>query len=193
MFLTAEKAYALHIQMWSDMQETLGDNPDYETRYNFRRRWCDSRGYGGMGNYCFLCEYVDGHDKNCSECIVDWSGLTEEKSDIDCMSCYKDSGGSIYEDAPISEILALPIKEEYRKQFENANDIISRSEVLKFLSKFVSYNDDGEQIFEANPDEIFIGLKELPRIKITGDEIECAEAVALDRKTISSLRENNNE
>lgn len=106
MKITREEALKLHRQMWSDMQKELGDYPTHEERARFKESWCivhtpESMPYAN----CFLCEYtsqiVAYGGKNCSNsCPIDWGGRNcmNDKIDFRC--------------SPISEILALPEREE---------------------------------------------------------------------------------
>lgn len=112
MDLTREEALKLHRQMWSDMQNDLGDNPDGEDREAYKADWCDEHGFGNTKNYCFLCEY--SHDKSvwfCRHCPVKWPTWLGT-----CFSALLGNGtklkGDYYQVAPISEILALPERED---------------------------------------------------------------------------------
>lgn len=42
------------------------------------------------------------------------------------------------------------------------DELISRKAVIDFICTFIDYNDDGEQVLEANPDIVILGLKGLP-------------------------------
>lgn len=118
--LTRENALALHRQMWTEMQEKLGDNPSADDREDFKYEWC--RGHfpnNYVNNNCFLCEFVS-HDhctkRTCIWCPIDWSGLSRDADkDYTCCADYKDEIGTenaeIFLAAPISEILALPERE----------------------------------------------------------------------------------
>lgn len=122
MDLTKEEALKLHREMWGDMQKELGDNPDPENRFTFKRNWIEDNGYTnkyGILDYCFLCEYAfnekvkhrdnGGYDIRCFYCPIDWSELTSPSSINHgfCIYCNK-SNYELHEIAPISKILALP-------------------------------------------------------------------------------------
>lgn len=115
MELTREKALELHRQMWGDMQDDLGDNPEPVLRAEYKGGWVRKHFPGEKVSYdCFLCNYVDKLPyrgaAGCRHCPIDWSSLTDEKEGY-CFKPYKGSGDCIYLDAPISEILALPERE----------------------------------------------------------------------------------
>lgn len=113
MKLTREKALELHYQMWDDMQNDLGDNPLPVLRAKYKEVWIKKHFPGQKVLYnCFLCHYAGMTDfgtTKCWNCPIDWSDLTDEKKGY-CFEQYKGGGteDSIYLDAPISEILALP-------------------------------------------------------------------------------------
>ena len=98
MKLTKKEAIHYHRQMWSDMQKKLGDNP--KERIHFKRDWVnrhfpDER----IFNNCFLCEYTTFNELGCDSCPIKW---------------HNDYCGAYYYylHAPISEILALPERDE---------------------------------------------------------------------------------
>lgn len=98
MKLTREQALKLHRQMWSDMQEELGDNPNEIDRIHFKKDWvCSHFPEERIFNNCFLCEYIRYKKLGCDECPIKWNG---------------DYCGTYYLRAPISELLALPEREE---------------------------------------------------------------------------------
>lgn len=112
MELTRERALELHRQMWSDMQQELGDNPNSLARERYKRLWCQEHFPDeSIQDYCFLCEYAYNKYKSdggfpCRYCPIKW----------DCNYCFE--GSSIkksYRDIPISELLALP-ERELRKE-----------------------------------------------------------------------------
>lgn len=111
--LTKEKALEFHRQMWSDMQEKLGDNPSFLARLNFKEKWCEENGFVNVDTNCFLCEYSIQHrtDHLSCNCLIDWKPLTGKNY---CMNT-KDNG-SDYRDAPISKILAL--SEKYKNELK---------------------------------------------------------------------------
>lgn len=127
MKLTAKEAYELHIKMWTAMQIELGDNPTAPQRIDFKNKWV-KRNFPNseVHAYCFLCEFTKEWDNefmlkrcDCNRCILDWSSLCVDG--VTCLDEYYDydylgSIDSIYLAAPISEILALPVKEKYRKE-----------------------------------------------------------------------------
>lgn len=104
MKLTREQALKLHRQMWSDMQEELGDNPFDLAREEYKRQWCNKYFPEKHIKYnCFLCEYaLDVAFKTCTlicdHCPIKWDfgycfeGFLQKKS---------------YRNMPISKILAL--------------------------------------------------------------------------------------
>lgn len=107
--LTADEAYAKHIEMWKAMQEKLGDNPTGDERERFKRAWCEEHGES-IFNGCYLCEYNIGtSNTHCGmSCVVDWGTVAGEYGlkQGGCMH-----GRTRYRTAPISEILALPRNE----------------------------------------------------------------------------------
>ena len=104
MKLTRGQALELHWQMWADMQKELGDNPSYEKRVNFKAKWCDQHFPNEeISACCFLCEYVDRRNVDCSCCPIKWN----EDDNLDWCS----GKGINYKSSPISEILALPERE----------------------------------------------------------------------------------
>ena len=98
--LTREEALKLHRQMWSDMQKDLGDCPADWERIDYKSGWCRLHGYN-ICNNCFLCEYDEQHnnDPKICDCLIEWKYDT----------CYRNG---YYTNAPISEILALPERED---------------------------------------------------------------------------------
>lgn len=112
--ITKERALELHREMWQDMQRDLGDNPNGESRYDYKKDWCLRHGFYQVDCYCFLCEYVSRQKgyRKCRDCPIDWSPLSIYSSyNADCTDVYTHGVENIYKCAPISEILALPIKE----------------------------------------------------------------------------------
>ena len=108
MELEREGAVRLHRQMWSDMQKQLGDTPSRSDREIFKYNWCEEHFPGEkISHNCFLCEYDDQFRSNCDNCPIAWPNE-------DCC------GGGIffqykhvnYKTSPISEILALPERED---------------------------------------------------------------------------------
>lgn len=112
MKLTKKQALELHRQMWTDMQNELGDNPSSGKRIDFKLRWCrehfpEERIESG----CFLCEYTRQYNDDCDCCPIKWD--EDERYDY-CGGQYDYCGGQhvSYERSPISEILALPERED---------------------------------------------------------------------------------
>ena len=98
MKLTKEEAISYHRQMWSDMQKELGDNP--KERIHFKRDWVNRHFPDEqIFNNCFLCEYTNLKGLGCDSCPIKW---------------HNDYCGAYYYylHAPISEILALPERDE---------------------------------------------------------------------------------
>ena len=103
--LTKERALELHRQMWTDMQEKLGDNPNRDARWVYKENWInehfpDER----VLNDCFLCEYCANHqfsnrddfDYDFCKCPIRWpNGRCEDDAD------------NAWYNMPISELLAL--------------------------------------------------------------------------------------
>lgn len=110
MKLTKEQAIKLHKQMWTDMMNSLGDNPTKEERTLYKEKWCKIN----FPNYnihvnCFLCEYIHSSSTlTCDDCPIIWPK-------------YWCKYNNYYLTAPISEIIALP----ERKTFKD--------HILKFL------------------------------------------------------------
>lgn len=107
--LTRERALELHRQMWSDMQRDLGDSPRDIDRIRYKAQWCRKHfPTGHIDNDCFLCEYinVDTNGFSCVRCPIKWPN--EFKADGRCYCTIDD----YYYKAPISEILALPERED---------------------------------------------------------------------------------
>lgn len=100
MKLTRERVLELHRQMWTDMQAALGDNPEISERIDFKIKWCKSHFPDEtIINHCFLCDYIFGRGDDCYKCPIVWP----YKQCVD---------NKYYYSAPISEILALPERED---------------------------------------------------------------------------------
>ena len=99
--LTADEAYAKHIEMWTAMQEALGDNPNPGARSMFKIEWCGRHDRGYIYCHCYLCQYVNERGLSCDNCPIDWGN--DQKSCIGEHVSYRSS--------PLSEILALPRRE----------------------------------------------------------------------------------
>lgn len=105
MELTREEALSYHYQMWSDMQNDLGDDPSDDQRFIYKRKWIANNfpEYSGkIANNCFLCEYAGGNYTTCENiCPVKWpAGRCEDSEDEEN-----------WDEMPISELLALPERE----------------------------------------------------------------------------------
>lgn len=107
MDLTREEALKLHRQMWTDMRKELGDCPTYGERRDFKRKWVGERfPEEKVSANCFLCEYING--LRCSYCPVNWGRDGEAGN-----ACEKTVGTGVdWRRSPISEILALPERED---------------------------------------------------------------------------------
>lgn len=108
MELTRERALELHRQMWTDMQQELGDNPNSFERELYKRKWCREHFPDeNIQDCCFLCEYAHNKYKSdggfpCRYCLIKW----------DCNYCFEgDSIKKSYRNMPISQLLALPERE----------------------------------------------------------------------------------
>ena len=107
MILTREEALKLHRQMWSDMQKELGDNPDYEEREQYKKKWCVEHFPNKyIDNNCFLCEYnrITNNDYYCDcreTCLIKWING----------GCLDGAPEDRYSRMPISKLLALPERE----------------------------------------------------------------------------------
>lgn len=106
MKLSEEMAVRLHRMMWSDMQRELGDCPDVEDQIFFKHEWV-KRNFPGesIANDCWLCEYASsvvgrGGNPYCMHCPIKWP-------DRHCNTMTFS-----YAKNPISEILALPAKND---------------------------------------------------------------------------------
>lgn len=117
--LTKDEAIRLHLQMWTDMQNELGDKPNPDERAVYKGNWLERHGYEGVEAHCFLCDYAQeaelqawlancGTHRICGYCPIDWSFLTCGAFVDKCYGRYRNGGGEVYQCAPISEILALP-------------------------------------------------------------------------------------
>ena len=101
MKLTKEEAVKYHIEMWTAMKEALGDKPRADARKAFKKKWCDEHFPDeDIMSHCFLCEYDYQCRNSCSHCPINWG------DNDDC------SGKNNYLYVPISQILALPVRED---------------------------------------------------------------------------------
>ena len=114
--LTKKRAIELHYEMWRDMQRDLGDNPEWHKRESYKANWCITHGFDNVDCYCFLCEYTTQQGHWCKgTCPIDWDSLSQLDGIAkytDCTDCYIYGDDDIHKCAPISEILALPIKDK---------------------------------------------------------------------------------
>ena len=121
MDLTREEALKLHRQMWSDMQNDSGNNPTVAHRHMYKDVWCEKhKPRDVVYNDCFLCDYVKhtmrkkgvlAFSLQCKFCPIAWPTDTGK-----CWSNRMADGTRIWNEyyliAPISEILALPERED---------------------------------------------------------------------------------
>jgi len=120
MNLTRERALELHRQMWTDMQEALGDNPSKITRCEYKENWIKKHfPNDSVSHDCFLCEYCCEHqfssryefEYDFCKCPIKWPfGRCEDG----------DSGDDGWWHMPISKLLALPERgdEEIEEKIE---------------------------------------------------------------------------
>lgn len=106
MDLTRKEALTLFREMWSDMRNELGDNPNIYQRLDFKEKWVNEKfPYRRVRHDCFLCEYVRRKDMDsCKRCPIDWGhdGIYDNACEKLC------EPGVDWRRSPISEILALP-------------------------------------------------------------------------------------
>ena len=106
MDLTREDALVFFRMMWTDMQDELGDNPEFDQRCDYKEKWINAKfPHRRVENDCFLCEYVNYKDMDsCKRCPIDWGGDGLHEN-----VCEKMWGPGVdWRKSPISEILALP-------------------------------------------------------------------------------------
>lgn len=112
MKLTKEEAVRLFHEQWSDMQKELGDCPDPESRVKFKAKWCRAHfPEESIAFDCFLCVYAEeqassNYFHRCFHCPIAWPLNYDGKPDCCCDIRVN------YLSSPISEILALPVREE---------------------------------------------------------------------------------
>ena len=105
MDLTREEALKLHREMWTDMQDELGDRPEFCDRMMYKNRWCKKRfPKEEVNSDCFLCEYALHKAGDCRGCPINWGATT-------CQMHYI-KGAADWRYSPISRILALPERED---------------------------------------------------------------------------------
>lgn len=108
MILTREQALEYHRWMWRDMQEDLGDCPDWDDRMIYKHKWCKEKfPQEHIMVDCFLCEYALRTRGNCHGCPINWGGSRGR-----CQNLFDAEGGIDWRISAISEILALPEREE---------------------------------------------------------------------------------
>ena len=124
--LSRERALELHRQMWSEMKEEFGDNPNREERYDFKREWVIEHFPDEIiRHYCFLCEYALNNDNEgyyytnarvCQNCPIQWIknpkyNSCEASGGLNLNEVFVDFDDYEYCDwrySSISDILALP-------------------------------------------------------------------------------------
>lgn len=105
MNLTKEEAVRLFHEQWTDMQTELGDCPSPYARAQFKNIWCNRYFPGeSIESNCFLCEYARQFVHMCSHCPIKWP--------LDDCGALSEYGGVHFMFNSISEILALPVREE---------------------------------------------------------------------------------
>lgn len=132
MKLSKEDAIRLHREMWTAMQKELGDILKWDFGRNprslFKERWCNENVPGINVKYdCLLCEYAVRQARKksdedyfedyfedgtvyCQYCPIDWP------HDKECSAYFCEcETGVVWSKSPISEILALPEREEDKK------------------------------------------------------------------------------
>ena len=118
MSFTKEEALKYHREMWDEMKKKYGNNPASWQRLLAKKSYIKGKHHSCL-NDCYLCEYafeigryIYDYD-GCEFCPIDWTELADEE-DPDrgfCVALYKNGYNSIFECAPIDEILALPERE----------------------------------------------------------------------------------
>lgn len=104
MKLTREEALEFHRQMWTDMQNELGDMPSEYDREDFKEKWCAKHFPNDeISLHCFLCDYDDQFGEDCLHCPIDWSNGGNDR-----WGCLY--GEIRYDLSPISAILELPVR-----------------------------------------------------------------------------------
>ena len=114
---TREEALKYHRDMWNKIKEKYGNDASSYQREEVKGEYIEKK-HHSCKNLCYLCEYsVEVGKRNydyCIFCPIDWTELADEE-DFDrgtCTALYKNGYESIYECAPIDEILALPERKE---------------------------------------------------------------------------------
>ena len=115
MKLSKKEAIKLHREMWTDMQEKLGDKANGE-RWLFKDYWCHEHFPNiNIKHNCLLCQYalqtafkqLDEDDEwlgfnYCQFCPIDWP----HEDNVEEYFCEK--GDITWDCSDISDILALP-------------------------------------------------------------------------------------
>lgn len=130
MKLSEEMAVRLHRMMWSDMQRDLGDNPSPQARFEYKASWIEKMFPGeSVVHNCWLCLYTANNSNNssgivkCMCCPINWP---EGQCNSSTFS---------YLTIPISEILALPARNEsVVKKAANLHEL-SRDVVVGAISQ----------------------------------------------------------
>lgn len=128
MKLSEEMAVRLHRMMWSDMQRELGDCPSGNDRLKFKHEWV-KRNFPGesIDNDCWLCEYASSKasrsdcDSYCKYCPISWPDRHCNTLDFS------------YAKDPISEILALPARNE---------KIMAKDDAAETVRSYYQYRED---------------------------------------------------
>lgn len=123
--LTREEAIRLHREMWQDMQDELGDNPKWDKRLDFKKKWVEEHFPNeDVISNCFLCEYAESAAKDqyfsrCLKCPIAWNSsihptctptMCKYRRVMEFMRYQREV--TDYRYSPISVILALPEREE---------------------------------------------------------------------------------
>lgn len=110
--LTREEAIRLHREMWQDMLAELGDDPKWDKRLDFKKKWVEEHFPNeDVISNCFLCEYAESAAKDqyfsrCLKCPIAWNSNKYPT----CFAVW-DRNMIDYRYSPISVILALPERE----------------------------------------------------------------------------------
>lgn len=161
------------------MQKELGDDPSCNARNKFKTDWIQRMFPDEyIANHCFLCEYA-GTD-GCSKCPIDWGNVQVDKWRAQCTGDNTD-----YLTSPISEILALPEKDEkaaYDITEKPSPDVVIRKDLghydytspLELITREIS-----SQMYEDIDSLAITAIKE---IGLLVDEEELIRALNYDRQ-----------
>ena len=111
--LTFDEAVRLHKEMWTAMQKEYGDCPTEDQRKAFKDEYLKAHGYNvtyetEIVNNCFLCDYVfTMFNGSCRGCPVTWP-VTNCWTKVSI----REKRIAYFLSAPISEILALPLRDK---------------------------------------------------------------------------------